>query len=214
MSFFFPRTIYHSEAPLAPLFQLLNELEDYPQRRSRGCHAYRASQPEVVTWVPRFNVRETPEAWVLRGELPGLNKDHVSIELSDPQKLVVRGKFDPSFPESQPDVSDSASDATAESTHTEDNHSYQATVEDDTENDFEVVDEKAQGSPKPQAAPVEQTEQKQEAAHSDSEITFSRTFKFPTYVDQSEIAASLKDGLLTVVVPKPKKAEPVNIPIA
>jgi HSP20 family protein len=44
---------------------------------------------------------------------------------------------------------------------------------------------------------------------------FQRTFRFPEYVNSSEIEASFKDGVLTVILPKTRDAQPPgrSIPI-
>ncbi|UKZ63195.1 uncharacterized protein TrAtP1_004425 [Trichoderma atroviride] len=42
---------------------------------------------------------------------------------------------------------------------------------------------------------------------------FSRTFNFPTRVDQEGVTASFKDGILNVVVPKAAKHEPRRIAV-
>ncbi|KAH7019606.1 hypothetical protein EDB80DRAFT_870237 [Ilyonectria destructans] len=41
---------------------------------------------------PNFDVRETGEAYELYGELPGMNKEEVHIEFTEPQTMVIRGK--------------------------------------------------------------------------------------------------------------------------
>lgn len=43
---------------------------------------------------------------------------------------------------------------------------------------------------------------------------FARTFSFPTSVDQDHVQASLKNGVLSVVVPKPRKPEGRKITIS
>lgn len=42
---------------------------------------------------------------------------------------------------------------------------------------------------------------------------FSRSFVLPSDVDGSRVAASFKDGLLTITVPKPEQAQPKKIEI-
>lgn len=42
---------------------------------------------------------------------------------------------------------------------------------------------------------------------------FMRTFRFPTGVDQEKVKASMKDGILSIVVPKVEKAKGHKIPI-
>lgn len=56
------------------------------------------------TFSPSFDVHETDKAYILEGELPGLsNKSNVSIEFTDPQTLLVRGKLEHHREESSPE---------------------------------------------------------------------------------------------------------------
>jgi HSP20 family protein len=43
--------------------------------------------------------------------------------------------------------------------------------------------------------------------------TFSRSFRLPNNVDPSKVAASYKDGVLTIEMPKREEAKPRRIPI-
>lgn len=59
-------------------------------------------------------------------------------------------------------------------------------------------------------------EKKEEAKYWVSERSigeFSRTFTFPGRVDQDGVKASMKNGVLSIVVPKSKKAEGRKISI-
>jgi HSP20 family molecular chaperone IbpA len=219
MSFFYPRTIYHTEASLGPIFQLLSQLDSYPQRRS-GCPAAqrRAARP----WQPRFELGETADAFVIHGEVAGLNQEHVTIDLVSPQKLVISGKSSasaaPAAQQSSEDVT-AASDAGSEKTLQSDSSrsSHQATVEDDDEaDDFEVVgrtSEKSEKQQEKQPAVVQEPEKTTEDNTARRNIEFTRAFKFSYDVDYEATTASLHDGLLTVVVPKPVKPEPRRIVI-
>ncbi|KFA50669.1 hypothetical protein S40293_04899 [Stachybotrys chartarum IBT 40293] len=202
MAFFFPRTVYHAETPFSSILRLLDELDE-PAPSRRGYPAFQKPVPRQ----PNFSVGETPDAYVLRGELPGLNKNHVAIDLTEPQKLVVRARYGGTPINSEEKEEVATSDTASESAH-----SHQATVEDDAEgDDFEVVDDNSEKPKKknvePQTRPVEQAKQ----AVNDDATEYSRTFKFAYPVDYESITANIKDGLLTVVVPKPKKTEPRRI---
>ncbi len=43
---------------------------------------------------------------------------------------------------------------------------------------------------------------------------FNRSFSFPVRVDQDQVRASMKNGILSIIVPKSKKAESRKITIA
>lgn len=227
MAFFMPYTVRHSEAPLANFLRLVDDLNTFPgASNSNGCrrYAYRAPRAAPRPWHPRFEARETQDAYVLRGELPGLNRDHVSIEFPESQKIVISGKVveatqeepapaaAPADEESTVTV-DHAEDATM-AEETESRSSYQATVEDDDEDDdFEVVGESAKkqekqplvAEPEPEAKQPEQEQERQpEPAKERVLRQFTRAFTFDAPVEYDFVTASLKDGLLEVVIPKLK----------
>ncbi|KAI9164077.1 30 kDa heat shock protein [Paramyrothecium foliicola] len=235
MAFFFPRTVYHTPATtLNPFFRLLSELDQQLQqpqptpqphvrRTEPRCPAYRVS---VRPWEPHFEAQETDDAFVIYGELPGLNKDHVTVEFPEPRKLVVSGNVErqstPPTKPVEPLAQEPSVGIEAISEDTQSRSSYQATVEDDEEgDDFEVLSQSSKTSPEGQPAQsqqpsVEQADQKQpaETPNAPSSYTkkeFSRYFTFPTHVNHEAVTADLKDGLLTVVVPKAKKPEPHRV---
>ncbi|CAI6090162.1 unnamed protein product [Clonostachys chloroleuca] len=232
MAFFMSHSAYHPQASFTPLFRVVNN-----DRYSRCGGAYHFYRPAPRPWNPRFNVRETEDAYTLTGELPGLNKDHVTVEFPEPQKIVIRGKVErdqdaASQPTTQeergePSASSSATAATtqAASEDSSSTHSYQATVEDDDETeDFEVVEKASEKTT--QDGPQRQLETEAEQQHQQQEHSaeepqrrcrrgvreFTRTFTFPAHVDADFVTADLKDGLLSVVVPK-AKPEPRHITI-
>ncbi|KAK2671616.1 Alpha crystallin/Hsp20 domain [Fusarium oxysporum f. sp. vasinfectum] len=198
MAFFLPQTFYHIQAPQNPLYHLLRELDHRP-------------------WEPRFEAHETEDSFVLYGELPGMNKEHVTVEFPEPRKLVVSGKVE-RFTES-PKAAETTTEQTAPSPVIESDNedtrsrsSYQATVEDDVDDDeFEVLSHtseksKTMSQPEPETlsekAQEKQPEQPEEPRRSGYSKEFSRYFTFPTYINHDAVTADLKDGLLTIVVPK------------
>ena len=52
-----------------------------------------------MPWAPLADLSETDDAYVVKAELPGVNKDQVSIELQD-RELVISGEIP--GPESEP----------------------------------------------------------------------------------------------------------------
>jgi HSP20 family molecular chaperone IbpA len=239
MAFFFPRTVYHAQAP-APSFNpfLRILIDDLDKSFARGsCHARRSTsfRPQ---WQPRFDVQEIDDAYVLQGELPGLNKDQVSVEFPEPSTLVIRGNVEgdkASSSEPAPAAAaaeeKTANDDDAASEHTVGSSSsktstYQATVEDDTD-DFEVVGDAEKKSLLPEEQqPAPQKEEnakgKQPAAAPEENKywvrerragQFARSFQFNSPIDHEAATASLQDGLLCIIVPKAKKPEPRRINI-
>ncbi|EYB32633.1 hypothetical protein FG05_03385 [Fusarium graminearum] len=230
MAFFLPRTVYHTQAPLNPLYHLLRELDQsvqqpqqpqrrrqcQPQQKSRAqaeCPAYRVT---TRPWEPRFEAHETEDSFVLYGELPGLNKENVTVEFPEPRKLVVSGKVErftdaPKPAETTTEQTAPAPVVESDNEDTQSRSSYQATVEDDVDDEFEVLSHTSQKSetvsqPQPetpsQKAAEKQPEQPEEPRRAGYTKEFSRYFTFPTYINHEAVTAELKDGLLTITIPK------------
>jgi HSP20 family protein len=192
MSVFFPRI-----QEFSPLFHLANELDKATRHHNTG---------GVRSFAPRFDVKETNEAFELNGELPGLDQSNINIEWTDDKTMTISG---------QSDVRNEYSNAgeTVEVTEPGDKpESKQATVEDES-------------GETEQSTAVTKTEQDTTVAHRDANApkywvterhfgSFHRTFQFPQHVDHDNVAASLKNGVLSVVVPKAKPKEPRKITIS
>ncbi|KAH7313853.1 HSP20-like chaperone, partial [Stachybotrys elegans] len=252
MAFFFPRTVYHTQAPVSPLLSLMSDLDTLsrPRRNRDVCYVYRAPVPVPApapaprSWQPRFNAQETANVYLIRGELPGIGKEHISIEFPEPQKMVITGKIVES---SKQDVAEPTAHAVAQPTEetpapptsrpvspvsdgARSRASYQAYVEDSDENDdFDVVSNVSSNDTEPEekrvATPTSSEEPSEPATVAQAPAApapqpepservigqFSRTYTFPTPVDHDAVTADLKDGFLTVVVPKPRKSGPRRI---
>jgi HSP20 family molecular chaperone IbpA len=151
-----------------------------------------------------------------------MNKEHVTVEFPEPRKLVVSGKVERFTKESKAVETTTATTTTEEATpapvtdsdneDTRSRSSYQATVEDDVDDDeFEVLSHTSEKSktvsqPEPEIlsekAQEKQPEQPEEPRRSGYSKEFSRYFTFPTYINHDAVTADLKDGLLTIVIPK------------
>jgi HSP20 family molecular chaperone IbpA len=145
-------------------------LDDYDSHRSAR------SQPSAPSFSPRFDVRESEDAYHLDGELPGIAQKNIDIEFSDPQTLVVKGRSEREYT-------------------TPNNHHAQ------------VEDEDEEG----EQTKAEPTHRFWASERSVGE--FQRTFSFPTRVDQDNVKASLKNGILSVQVPKATVAATKKITI-
>lgn len=155
-----------------PLFRLL---DDYETHRSR---------PTRRTFAPAFDVRELADSYYLDGELPGVDQSAIDIEFSDPTTLVIKGHTARSY---NTTANSTTTDATPK------NKGKQATVEDESESETSSVVSESHAEPAHHA--------KFWAAER-STGEFQRTFTFPTRVDQDAVRASLRNGILSLVVPK------------
>lgn len=157
---------------LSSLFSLF---DDYDVHR-RGNHNL-AQRP----YTPRFDVRETEDAYHLDGELPGVAQKDIEIEFSDPHHLVVKGRTEREY-------------------HTEPKAESEGTNSENSETEVATTNRN-----KPAAARYWASER--------TVGEFQRTFSFSTRVDQDAVKASLKEGVLSIVLPKATATTPKKITI-
>ncbi|KAK9449641.1 HSP20-like chaperone [Limtongia smithiae] len=134
----------------------------------------------AFTRTPTFDVKETDKEFVLQGELPGVDKKNLNLEFVDPQTLSVRGTIEKTQEYNAP--------PSAEASATSDASTAVAESSDKT------VTKSSSSAPATYWAT--------ERVYGE----FSRAFKFPTPVDSEKVTASLKNGILSVVVPKMNEA--------
>ncbi|KAF7589557.1 hypothetical protein BBP40_004181 [Aspergillus hancockii] len=142
----------------SPLFRLLDDYDVH--RQNRGGQSAATS---VRSFAPRFDVRETNDAYHFDGELPGIAQKDIDIEFSDPQTLVIKGRTEREY------------------------HTPEAGETQNQEESKEVT--KAENKPRFWVSERSIGE-------------FHRSFTFPSRVDQDSVKASLKNGILSLVVPK------------
>jgi len=109
---------------------------------------------QSVEFVPRFDVKETKDAYVVSADLPGVKDEELNVSLNG-NLLTISG--------------------TREEEHREEGESYYAM-------------ERSHGS-------------------------FARSFTMPDGVDGDGVTADLKQGVLTVRIPKKPEAQPKRIAI-
>lgn len=68
---------------LSSLFHLLDDYNDHITTKNSGLTAR--------SFHPRFDIRETNDAYFLDGELPGIEQKDIDLEFTDPHTLVVKG---------------------------------------------------------------------------------------------------------------------------
>ena len=71
------------------------EFEDIYDRMGQLMNFAFGLTPAVLAdmpWVPLADLSETDEAYVIKAELPGVNKDQVNIQLQD-RELVITGEI-------------------------------------------------------------------------------------------------------------------------
>jgi len=206
---FFPRTFVSEPATsFSPLFNFLNEFDDYHSNRNRHHR-----QDGMKTFNPKFDVKETADSYELHGELPGIEQQNVEIEFTDNSTITVKGRTERSYTSGTPIEGTKMSGAITDGTESE-TPSHKASVEDEgAEKTSTATDIR-----KSDGAEVLKSEEPNppEAKYWVSERsvgTFSRSFTFPVHVDQDNVSASMKNGILSILIPKAKKPESRKIAI-
>lgn len=200
----FPRVFQND---FAPMFRLMDDYANHvatldPFNATGESLASRFK----TSFSPRFDFKENKDAYELHGELPGVEQKDVEIEFTDANTLSIRGRTERVREEgTRPAAIESAGTRKqiGERKNSDDSGSYHKPT---------VEDEGAVASA--QGREVERGEAEQAESEgskywvSERSIgTFARTFSFPQRVDQDAVKASLKNGILSIVVPK---AAPVS----
>lgn len=168
----------------SPIFRLLDDYDAH--RSSRGSN----SRPAFSNLSPRFDVRESKDAYLLDGEIPGISPKDVDIEFSDHQTLVIKGRVHHEYSSGSND--DDGTNAT----------SPKPTVEDAPEEGEGSSSQKVAVKSKSSAVSKSSTPQYKFWVNERSFGEFHRSFSFPTRVDQDNVKATCKNGVLSVVIPK------------
>jgi len=210
-----------------PIFRMVNDFERAARTPQRSCKPVR-------TFQPKFDVKELEHSYVLSGELPGLDQKNISIEWADASTIAIKGHTEHRVVKRSPPAAASApaQEPTSESETKESKEAeYQKPTveEDETEHsdDFVEVDSHSEATTSTKTAQNEETVAvpkpvEEATAHTESAKywiaersvgSFHRAFSFAVRVDNEAVTASLKNGILSVVVPKTKIPEPRRINI-
>ncbi|KAI1866538.1 hypothetical protein JX265_007839 [Neoarthrinium moseri] len=238
-SFFRPH--YHT-AP-QPNFQgLFRLIDDFDKYSSEGpSHSRQGRSSCVSSFTPKFDMRESETAYELYGELPGIAKEDIHIEFTEPQTLQVRGRIERTHTAGTPPaglvdgkademsgaITDSGEDAVlVDHAETASVKSHQATVEDDPEETSAAGSTASTPQDTPATTVAETVKADEPKQQRRSEALkhkyylvernigqFSRSFAFPSRVDNDSVQASLDNGILTIVVQKAKKHQSRRIAI-
>ena len=114
----------------------------------------RACSTMQQTFMPQFEIRETPDAYIFKADMPGVRDEDLDITMAQ-NRLTVSGH--------------------REMTERDENDRYYAI-------------ERAYGS-------------------------FTRTFTLPTDIDPARVDAELRDGVLTLKVPKSPEQQPKKVQV-
>jgi len=223
MAFFLPRVAFSparcgpARNELAPLFSLFDDTLNEVARASR--------QQSRRSFAPRFDVKEAKESYSLEGELPGIDQKDIQIEFTDEHTLTIKGRSERHTESGTPPSAageTSEKPAIQEGTATPASEDgsvklHQPTVEDEDApaNSSAAASESSQVvAPAPIEEPVKTEAPKHQYWVSERHVgSFERSFSFSSRVDQEAVKASLKNGILSIVVPKAKVPESRRINI-
>lgn len=174
-------------------------------------------------------MRETSSAYELQGELPGIKQEDVSIEFVDGSTLVVKGQAAEretfiaaaNGEQEEEKSSGNESPATVVEGLEEKSANHQATVEDEYIDAGVESQSEGEGDAATPAATtttdadagtkkvVEAGETIQHKYWISERRTgqFERRFRFAGQLDRDAVKASLKNGVLNIVVPKEERKE-------
>ncbi|MCJ1485616.1 hypothetical protein MMC06_005791 [Schaereria dolodes] len=207
----FPR-FSNNTSDFAPLFRLLDDYDVH--RTSTGPSRSSA----IRAFQPKFDVREVKDAYELQGELPGIDQKDVHIEFTDPHTLIIKGRTERQSTKSNADAIEGSeeprgriTDASPERSPSSSASYHKATVEDENAPAASNASSAAEGG-EAAATPVTEVAAPAASKHAEPQYKywvsersigeFHRSFSFPGRVDQDAVKASLKNGILSVVVPK------------
>jgi HSP20 family molecular chaperone IbpA len=191
------------ERNFQPLFRLLDDFDRYVAGSS--------SARTMPTFQPKFDVRESDAAFELHGELAGVERDNIHIEFTDSSTIMIRGRVERSYSAGTP-IDTPVTGAITEAG--EEKIEKEGSAEKDKKTE---TDKSGHTDPALKATVQDEATSKKAAKYWLTERSigeFTRTFTFPAPVEPSGVTANLKDGVLTVVIPKSKKHEACRIHVA
>jgi len=184
MVFTFPENLYATDPNFTTLFRLLDDFNSYSREVQNDEKEERSSHPSGGGRHrrgprPRFDIRETKDAYELYGEMPGVDRRDIHIQLSGENILEVRGHVERPYEVPLPHQGGKKKQ-----------HQQQKVGETEKEN----------------GGPTETTDKKDNDVRFLQRERFvgdfERQFAFPGPLQELDITASLENGILKIVAPK------------
>lgn len=156
------------------------------------------------SFTPKFDVKETKDSYELHGELPGIEQKNINIEWSDSNTITISGRHEHVREEGQRPQTQGfiESEGSASSDH-------QPKVEDDPSDKSSngghnklATTTTTHSQHQPTSVAKRNENQTRYWVSERSVGEFHRSFAFPARVDQDAVKASLKNGILSILVPK------------
>ncbi len=180
-----------------PLFRLLDDYATHSAHRG----GFPSAVSSMRSFTPKFDVKETKDAYELHGELPGIEQKNISIEFTDPSTIQITGRTEHRRTRGQPPAGFVEGEQQQQQQQIEGGY-HKPTVEEEQPSESTQVQ-------KSDSKDVDKKDKQEEGGDGSrywvterSVGEFNRSFTFPSRVDQDKVKASLKDGILSIVVPK------------
>lgn len=191
-----------------PFLSLFNDTFSQLDRLSNGLNRRLNDSDsdfsKMLTLAPKFDIKETEKEYVLEGELPGVEKKDISLDFVDENTLVLKTRVEKVREEGARPRGQTEAEGEKQAS---DVHTSGASQE-----AAQANGEKAQGQDKTNDKTVATQNQNKEVSQPAPAIqyhlnersigTFQRVFSLPGELKHAEVKASLKNGVLTVTVPK------------
>lgn len=155
---------------------------------------------KILTMAPKFDVKETESDFILEGELPGVEKKDISLDFVDDNTLVLQARTEKVRQEGNlsPDSGDREGEKrTDEALKGDAEQANGNRGQDKDKGDVSTVATTDKNKEVLQPAPKTQYHITERSVG-----TFRRVFTIPGEIKHAEVKASLKNGVLTVKVPK------------
>jgi HSP20 family protein len=166
-----------------PLFSLFNNTMSDMQRTLAN------TDSTVQSFTPRFDVKEEKDAYYLEGEMPGIAQKDIEIEFTDERTLTIKGRS-----ERYVEQGEKPKQIDAPAAEKQDGEATSSTEVATQSNETSVAKSEEHGGPMYWMSERSVGE-------------YKRSFSFPQRVDQDAVKASVKNGILSIVVPKQHKAK-------
>lgn len=200
---------------LSPLFQLLDNYDKHEIRQTRPTPRR--------TFTPAFDVRELADGYYLDGELPGVSQENIDIEFSDPKTLIIKGHTVRDYKTTEPAALQESSPRRLQPTVEDEDEDSDSN---DSDSSTSVISARSATSATSATSAKSTTSAKSATGKSTTVAAqphywasersigeFQRIFTFSTRVNQDAVRASLRNGILSVFVPKEAAPKPKKIRI-
>ena len=187
-------------------------MDDYDRRVIRP--EFEKQLRSIKAFTPKFDVKEVEDAYELHGEFPGVDQKNINIEWTDQNTLTVSGRHETVREEGERPTTAIEGEEDTKKVEGAPAKDKQPSVEDEgTEKKPAEGEQQVAKQGNQEVSKQDETPRSKYWVSERSVGEFHRSFSFPQRVDQDAVKASLKNGILSIVVPKSKAPQPRKINI-